>query len=378
MLTESRGHPGGAVPAAGAEAHGQGSVRRQGGCCGTPSVTAGAISTCYDLAHRLSCRAGHLGARGRCRRSCTSTRHGAGRLLRRLRAGGRGSVPPVGVPGRVWTARAFARLTDDDLDHVVIAPDARQLLRRLGLHHRHAAGDHRARAGTGEVLVELERADITRLAAAGWTPARTVPRQGGRRHDRHLRGAATGRTGSTRTGSYPVARPRLSRPADAPGEPSFDPGAPVSTPRRSPRSGSSCWPWTAGAPRAGTRPSTTPPTGDWRRVRPGRPCRGAARSWPRPGRGWTWTGWGSSATPAGGFAAVRAMLDVPRRLQGRGRRGGNHDNRLLQPGVGETYDGPYDAETDARAVQRGASPTGLEGKLLLVHGESGRQRLPVT
>jgi dienelactone hydrolase len=69
----------------------------------------------------------------------------------------------------------------------------------------------------------------------------------------------------------------------------------------------------------------------------------------------------------GGFAAVRAMLDFPGVFRVGVSEAGTHDNRYYTLGWGETYDGPYDEETYARASNVDIADR-LEGKLLLIHG----------
>ncbi|MFC7640747.1 DPP IV N-terminal domain-containing protein [Streptosporangium lutulentum] len=76
----------------------------------------------------------------------------------------RRSVCRAGLDGS-----GFARVTDDDLDHVVVVPEN-------GEYFIDSASTTDSppwatvRGWDGRVIVELERADITRLTATGWTP----------------------------------------------------------------------------------------------------------------------------------------------------------------------------------------------------------------
>jgi dipeptidyl aminopeptidase/acylaminoacyl peptidase len=71
---------------------------------------------------------------------------------------------------------------------------------------------------------------------------------------------------------------------------------------------------------------------------------------------------------AGGYTTVRALCTYPDFYKVGVAEAGNHDQRFYLLGWGETYDGPLDAETYARSSNVEIAE-GLEGKLLLVHGE---------
>ncbi|MFI6505483.1 DPP IV N-terminal domain-containing protein [Nonomuraea typhae] len=67
----------------------------------------------------------------------------------------------------------------------------------------------------------------------------------------------------------------------------------------------------------------------------------------------------------GGFATVRAMADFPDVYKVGVAEAGNHDNRFYHAGWGEAYDGPdYVRSSNVEAADR------IRGKLLLIHGGS--------
>ncbi|WP_331744470.1 S9 family peptidase [Streptomyces mirabilis] len=78
---------------------------------------------------------------------------------------------------------------------------------------------------------------------------------------------------------------------------------------------------------------------------------------------------------AGGYAAVRAMADHPEVFTVGVAEDGMHDLRCLEAGLGETYQGPYDSDAYA-AASTVESAHRIEGKLLLVHGGLDDSVLP--
>jgi dipeptidyl-peptidase 4 len=76
----------------------------------------------------------------------------------------RRTVCRVGLDGS-----GFARVTDDALDHIVTMPDNQEYFIDSA-----STVDtppvSAIRDWSGRVLVELERADISKLTATGWTP----------------------------------------------------------------------------------------------------------------------------------------------------------------------------------------------------------------
>ena len=70
-----------------------------------------------------------------------------------------------------FDGKGLTLLTPEVANHTVsLSPDG-TLLRRHVLHAGHAAGHGAARRGTASVVQTLERADISRLVASGWTRA---------------------------------------------------------------------------------------------------------------------------------------------------------------------------------------------------------------
>lgn len=70
----------------------------------------------------------------------------------------------------------------------------------------------------------------------------------------------------------------------------------------------------------------------------------------------------------GGFATVRALCDFPDFYRVGVSECGNHDQRLYHALWAESYDGPADTDVYARSANTEIADR-LEGKLLLIHGE---------
>jgi dipeptidyl aminopeptidase/acylaminoacyl peptidase len=192
----------------------------------------------------------------------------------------RRTVCRVGLDGT-----GFAKVTDDELDHIVTMPDNQEYFIDSA-----STVDtppvSRVRDWAGRVLVELERTDITKLTATGWTPP-----------ERFRVKAADGVTdiygvlyrprGFDPAQRYPVVDSVYPGPQVDRVTPSFDPGG-MGLDAEPSRRWASWWSrWMGEAPQGGASPSTTPPTAIW-------PTRAAwptmsrrCGSWPRPGRGWT-------------------------------------------------------------------------------------------
>ncbi|MFC5148320.1 S9 family peptidase [Streptomyces aureoversilis] len=267
----------------------------------------------------------------------------------------------------------FAKVTDDELDHVVTVPDHPDYF----IDSASTVGTPpvtTVRDWTGRVLVELERADISKLAATGWTPP-----------ERFRVKAADGVTdiygvlyrprGFDPARRYPVVDnlypgPQVNRVA-----PCFDPGGmgldaePLAalgfvvvaldgrgTPGRSKSfhdasygrlADAGCLADHVAALRqlAGTRPWM-----DLDRV-------------------------GAFGHSGGGFAAARAMLDFPEVYKAGVALSGSHDARCFNVGFVETYDGADDPGAWARSSNVELADR-LAGKLLLVHGEMDDQVHP--
>ncbi|MCQ8771680.1 S9 family peptidase [Streptomyces telluris] len=286
----------------------------------------------------------------------------------------RRTVCRAGLDGSGFTEVAgVAKVTDDDLDHVVTLPDNQQYFIDSA-----STVDTppvtTVRDWTGRVLVELERADISKLTATGWTPP-----------ERFRVKAADGVTdiygvlyrprGFDPARRYPVVDnvypgPQVNRVA-----PCFDPGGmgldaePLAalgfvvvaldgrgTPGRSKSfhdasygrlADAGCLADHAAALRqlAGTRP------------------------WMDLDRA------GVFGHSGGGFAAARAMLDFPDVYKAGVALSGSHDARHFNAGFVETYDGADNPEAWARSSSPDLADR-LAGKLLLVHGDMDDQVHP--
>jgi dipeptidyl aminopeptidase/acylaminoacyl peptidase len=272
----------------------------------------------------------------------------------------RRTVCRVGLDGS-----GFAKVTDDDLDHVVTVPDAAGYFIDSGS-TVDTPPESRVRDWAGAVLVELEHADITRLTAIGWTPP-----------ERFRVTAADGVTdvygvlhpprGFDPEQRYPVVDslypgPNVNRVA-----PSFDPGAmgldadPIAalgfavvaidgrgTPGRSKAFHDASYGHLADA---GGLDDHVAALRQLARTRP----------WMDLDRV------GAFGHSGGGFAAVRAMLDHPDVYKVGVALSGSHDPRYFNPGFVEAYDGADNADAWARASNVDIAER-LDGKLLLVHG----------
>lgn len=280
----------------------------------------------------------------------------------------RRTVCRVGLDGT-----GFARITDDELDHVVTLPPTMAYFVDSAS-TVDTAPVTTVRDWSGRVLVELERADITRLAATGWTPP-----------ERFRVKAADGVTdifgvlhrprGFDPTRRYPVVDnvypgPQVERVA-----PTFDPGGmgmdaePLAalgfvvvaldgrgTPGRSKAFHDASYGHlgdagglddhvAALAQLAGTRPWM-----DLDRV-------------------------GVFGHSGGGFAAARALLEHPDVYKVGVALSGSHDTGCFNQGFVESYDGANDPGAWARSSNVDLADR-LVGKLLLVHGEMDDQVHP--
>jgi len=280
----------------------------------------------------------------------------------------RRTVCRVGLDGT-----GFAKVTDDELDHIVTMPDNKAYFIDSA-----STVDTppvtRVLDWSGRVLVELERADISKLIATGWTPP-----------ERFRVKAADGVTdiygvlcrprGFDAAQRYPVVDnvypgPQVNRVA-----PCFDPGGmgldaePIAalgfvvialdgrgTPGRNKSFHDASYGHLADAGSladhvaalqqlAGTRPWM-----DLDRV-------------------------GVFGHSGGGYAAVRAMLDFPEVYKVGVAMSGSHDVPYFNLGFVETYDGADNPEAWAHASNVELADR-LAGKLLLIHGEMDDQVHP--
>jgi dipeptidyl aminopeptidase/acylaminoacyl peptidase len=274
----------------------------------------------------------------------------------------RRQVCRVGLDGK-----GFARLSDDDLDHVVTAsPDGACFVDSASAID--APPVITVRDWSGDELVELERADITRLLATGWT----LP-------ERFCVKAADGVTDI-----YGVLyRPHRLDPAEL--YPIID------------------------NPYPGPQRSRLPPSfGDWPNYDPesvaalgfavvaldGRGTPGRSKAFLDTARGQfgkagfledhvaairqlaatrPWMNLdrvGVYGSSGGGYATARALLAHPEFYKVGVSLCGNHDQRLYQVSWGETFIGPLDENRDEYLQGSNADIADrLQGKLLLIHGE---------
>jgi dipeptidyl aminopeptidase/acylaminoacyl peptidase len=272
----------------------------------------------------------------------------------------RRTVCRVGLDGS-----GFAEVTDDDLDHVVTVPER-------GEYFVDSASTvdtppvSRVRDWTGRVLVELERADITKLTAIGWTPPERfcVKADDG---VTDIYGVLYRPRGFDATQRYAVVDSLYPGPNVARVEPCFDPGGmgfdaePIAalgfvvvamdgrgTPGRSKAFHDASYGHLADA---GCLADHVAALQQLARTRP----------WMDQDRV------GAFGHSGGGFATVRAMLDFPAVYKVGVALSGSHDARFFNPGFVEAYDGADNPEAWARASNVEIADR-LTGKLLLVHG----------
>ncbi|MFH8716322.1 S9 family peptidase [Streptomyces zaomyceticus] len=286
----------------------------------------------------------------------------------------RRSVCRVGLDGS-----GFARITDDALDHVVTVADGREYPDGQEYFVDSASTVDtppvtRVRDWSGRVLVELERADIGKLAATGWTPP-----------ERFRVKAADGVTdiygvlyrprGFDPAVRYPVVDnlypgPQVNRVA-----PCFDPGGmgmdaePLAalgfvvvaldgrgTPGRSKSFHDASYGRLVDAGCLADHVAAL------RQLAADRPWMDLDRV-------------GAFGHSGGGFAAARAMLDFPGTYRTGVALSGSHDARFFNPGFVEAYDGADAPEAWARTAGPDLTDRPV-GKLLLVHGEMDDQVHP--
>nr|WSX48528.1 S9 family peptidase [Streptomyces sp. NBC_00974] len=267
----------------------------------------------------------------------------------------------------------FAKVTHDDQDHIAALPD-----------HQDYFVDSAStvdtppvttvRDWTGRVLVELERADIGKLTATGWTPP-----------ERFCVKAADGMTDIygvlyrprefDPARSYPVVDnvypgPQLNRVS-----PSFDPGGlgldaePLAalgfiavaldgrgTPGRDKAFHDASYGHLADAGNLADHVAAL------RQLAETRPWMDLDRV-------------GVFGHSGGGFAAARAMLDFPETYKVGAALSGSHDARHFNAGFVETYDGADNPEAWGRTSSIDLADR-LAGKLLLIHGDMDDQVHP--
>ncbi|MFI0466908.1 DPP IV N-terminal domain-containing protein [Saccharopolyspora sp. 5N102] len=267
----------------------------------------------------------------------------------------------------------FAEVTDDGLDHIVTAPDTMAyFIDSASTVDTPPVSS--VRDWTGRVLVELERADIGKLTAIGWTPP-----------ERFRVKAADGVTdiygvlyrprGFDPAQRYPVVDSVYPGPHLTRVDPCFDPGGmgadaePIAalgfvvvavdgrgTPGRSKAFHDASYGHLADAGCLADHVAAL------RQLAETRPWMDLDRV-------------GAFGHSGGGFATVRAMLDFPEVYKAGVALAGSHDPRYFTLGYAEAYDGADNPEAWARASNVDIADR-LAGKLLLIHGEMDDQVHP--
>ncbi|MGW7416688.1 DPP IV N-terminal domain-containing protein [Streptomyces sp. NPDC054863] len=267
----------------------------------------------------------------------------------------------------------FARVTDDDQDHVVtVAADQGYFLDSASTVDTPPVS--RVVDWTGQVLVELERADISKLTATGWTaPERFCVKAADGETD--IYGVLYRPRGFDASRHYPVVDhvypgPQVNRVA-----PCFDPGGmgldaePLAalgfvvvaldgrgTPGRNKAFHDASWGRLADAGGLADHVAAL------RQLAASRPWMDLDRV-------------GVFGHSGGGYAAARAMLEFPDTYKAGVALSGSHDARTFNPGFVETYDGADSPEAWDRTSSLDLADR-LAGKLLLVHGEMDDQVHP--
>ncbi|TDC53283.1 S9 family peptidase [Jiangella ureilytica] len=273
----------------------------------------------------------------------------------------RRSLVSVGLDGGNLT-----RLTDDDLDHVVTAsPDGRWYVDSASTVDTPPVTT--LRDHTGAVVLELERADITRLLAAGWTPperVRTLAADG----VTPIYGVLYKPYGFDPTQKYPVVDHPYPGPQIKRVEAAFDCGRyghdaeavaalglavlavdGRGTPGRDKAFHDHTW------GNMGAAGSLEDHVAALHQLAETRPWLDLDRV-------------GIFGLSGGGFATGRALLAFPDLYKVGVAEAGNHDNRAYHAMWAETYHGPYDPDA-GQLLSNTALAENLVGKLLLIHGE---------
>ncbi|MDH6521864.1 dipeptidyl-peptidase-4 [Streptomyces sp. SAI-135] len=272
----------------------------------------------------------------------------------------RRSVCRVGLDGS-----GFAKIIDDDVDHAVTVPPG------AGYFIDSASTNALApvisvRDWDGKVLVELSRADTSRLLETGWSPP-----------ERFRVTAADGQTeihgmlylphGFDPAKRYPVVDHPYGFPSASRVVPCFDPGyygfdaealaalgfvVVAIDGRGSPGRDKAFHDASYG--RVGDGAGLADHVAALRELARDRPWMDLDRV-------------GVFGMSSGGFATVRAMLEFPEVFKVGVAECGMHDLRFAEQGIAEMYNGPFDPETYAATSNIDLADR-LVGKLLLVHG----------
>lgn len=270
----------------------------------------------------------------------------------------RRTVCKVGLDGT-----GFTIVTDDSLDHVVtVSPDGSYFVDSASTVDTPPVTT--VRSWTGEVLVPLEQADISRLLATGWTaPERFRVKAADGETD--IYGVLYKPHGFDPAGSYAVVDNVYPGPQVNRVEPCFDPGG----------MGLDAEPLAAlgfvvvaidgrgtpGRSAAFLEGELADAGGLVDHVAALHEL-AATRPWMDLGRV------GVMGHSGGGFAAGRAVLAFPETFHAGVALSGSHDARYIGLGWAEGVDGAENHEAWKRASNVELADR-LEGKLLLVHGE---------
>jgi dipeptidyl aminopeptidase/acylaminoacyl peptidase len=259
----------------------------------------------------------------------------------------------------------FTRLTDDSLDHVVtLAPDASYFIDSAST--TDTAPVITVRDWSGKVLVELEHTDITRLEATGWqAPERFKTRSADGTTD--VYGLLYLPHGFDPEKRYPVIDTPYGLPTANRVSPSFDPGVHGYDAEALAALG-----FVVIAVDGQGSPGRSKAFHDASYGNLGDACGladhvaalrelAATRPWMDLDRV------GVSGMSTGGYAAVRALLRHADVFKAGVAESGMHDFRLLEPGLGEAYHGPFDAQEYAELSNTELADR-LQGKLMLIHG----------
>ncbi|KAA2253621.1 prolyl oligopeptidase family serine peptidase [Solihabitans fulvus] len=272
----------------------------------------------------------------------------------------RRSVCRVGLDGS-----GFARITDDDLDHVVtVAENAEYFIDSASTSQTPPVIS--VRDWTGRVAVELERADITGLVATGWSPPEPF-RVKAADGETDIHGVLYLPHGFDPRRSYPVIDHPYPGPHIRRGSSAFDPGilghdaeaaaalgfVVVAVDGRGTPGRDKAF-HDASYGRLQDGGGLVDHVAALRQLAESRPWMDLDRV-------------GIFGLSGGGFATVRAMGTFPEFYKVGVAEAGNHDNRFYHLWWAETYDGPA-SENDYLRTSNVELADRIEGKLLLIHG----------
>ncbi|WP_433023037.1 DPP IV N-terminal domain-containing protein [Kribbella sp. CA-294648] len=272
----------------------------------------------------------------------------------------RRTVCRIGLDGT-----GFARITDDELDHVVTVPENEQYFVDSASTTAQPP-TITVRGWDGQVLVDLETADPSKLLATGWNPPEEF-RVKSADGTTDVYGLLYKPHGFDPTKRYPIVDHPYPGPHQGRLVPTYDPGlygvevesmaalgfvAVVIEGRGNP--GRSKAFHDATYRRYDRAGSLEDHVAGIRELAATRPWMDLDRV-------------GIFGQSGGGFATVRALADFPDFYRVGVAEAGNHDNRVFSQAWVEAYDGPA-GERDYAESDNGAVVDRIEGKLLLVHG----------